>query len=186
MSAGLVIRPARPGEAGLVLRFVLALAAYEQLEHEVVADEATMAAALFGPSPRVFCDIAEWNGEAAGFALWFYSFSTFRGAHGIYLEDLFVQPQFRGLGIGKALLGHLARRCVAEGLPRFEWQVLDWNAPSIAFYEAQGARRLIEWQKCRLDEDALRAFAAADPLADGQETLHMVAPTTDPETGALP
>ena len=180
------VRAAVPADAALIHSFVAELAEYEKLSHALVATPDDLAAALFGPAPRVFCDIAEWNGEAAGFALWFYSFSTFRGAHGIYLEDLFVQPQFRGLGIGKALLRHLARRCVAEGLPRFEWQVLDWNAPSIAFYEAQGARRLIEWQKCRLDEDALRAFAAADPLADGQETLHMVAPTTDPETGALP
>lgn len=160
-----MIRPARPGEAGLVLEFVLALADYEKLVHEVEADEAAIDRALFGPEPKVFCDIAEWDGEAAGFALWFYSFSTFRGAHGIYLEDLFVAPEQRGRGIGKALLRHLARRCVAEGLPRFEWQVLDWNAPSIAFYEAQGARRLPEWQKCRLDEAALRAFAASGPLA---------------------
>lgn len=154
-----MIRPARPGEAGLVLEFVLALADYEKLVHEVEADEAAIDRALFGPEPKVFCDIAEWDGEAAGFALWFYSFSTFRGAHGIYLEDLFVKPQFRGFGIGKALLRHLARRCIVEGLPRFEWQVLEWNAPSIAFYEAQGARRLVEWQKCRLDQEALLAFA---------------------------
>lgn len=165
MTASLTIRPAQPGEAALVLSFIRALAEYEKLAHEVEADEAAIDAALFGENPRVFCDIAERQGRPAGFALWFYSFSTFRGRHGIYLEDLFVDPAFRGLGIGKALLRHLARRCVAEGLPRLEWQVLDWNAPSIAFYEAQGARRLVEWQKCRLDEAALEDFAASDPLA---------------------
>lgn len=162
----LVIRPARPGEAGLVLDFVKALADYEKLAHEVEADEAAIDAALFGATPRVFCDIAEMGGTAAGFALWFYSFSTFRGAHGIYLEDLFVRPEFRGAGIGKALLRHLAQRCIAEGLPRFEWQVLDWNAPSIAFYEGQGARRYPEWHRCRLDGDALFAFAGGEVLAD--------------------
>lgn len=164
-AAGLQIRPVCQGEAGLVLGFVRALADYEKLAHEVEADEAAIDVALFGATPRVFCDIAEWGGRPAGFALWFYSFSTFRGAHGIYLEDLFVHPEFRGLGIGKSLLQHLARRCVTEGLPRFEWQVLDWNAPSIAFYEAQGARRHPEWQRCRLDGEALFAFAGTEPLA---------------------
>ena len=112
-ASGVAIRPARPGEAGLVLDFIRALADYEKLGHEVEAGEAAIDAALFGPAPRVFCDIAEVDGEPAGFALWFYSFSTFRGAHGIYLEDLFVRPQWRGRGIGKALLAHLAGRCIA-------------------------------------------------------------------------
>ncbi len=159
MTEGLVIRPARPGEAGLVLGFIRALAVYERLEHEVEADEAAIDAALFGAEPRVFCEIAEWNCEPAGFALWFYTFSTFRGRHGLYLEDLFVDPARRGHGIGKALLVHLARRCVAEGLARFEWSVLDWNAPSIAFYEAQGARRVDGWLRCRVDGAALVALA---------------------------
>ncbi len=159
MTDGLVIRPARPGEAGLVFGFIRALAVYERLEHEVEADEAAIDAALFGPAPRVFCEIAEWNGEPAGFALWFYTFSTFRGRHGLYLEDLFVDPDKRGHGIGKALLVHLARRCVTEGLARFEWSVLDWNAPSIAFYEAQGARRVDGWLRCRVDGPALDALA---------------------------
>ncbi len=159
MTDPLVIRPARPGEAGLVLDFVRALADYERLTHELVADETAIDAALFGEQPRVFCEIAEWKGVPAGFALWFYTFSTFRGRHGLYLEDLFVQPEQRGHGIGKALLAHLARRCVTEGLGRFEWSVLDWNAPSIAFYEAQGAQQVDGWLRCRVEGEALGRLA---------------------------
>lgn len=159
MTGDIEIRPARPGEAGLVLDFVRGLADYERLAHELVADEAAIDAALFGDNPRVFCDIAEWNGEPAGFALWFYTFSSFRGRHGIYLEDLFVRPEKRGHGIGKALLANIARRCVAEELGRFEWSVLDWNAPSIAFYEAQGAEVIRQWLRCRVEGEALRSLA---------------------------
>ena len=154
------IRAARPGDAALVHRFVAALAAYEKLSHEAEASAEDFDTALFGDNPRVFCEIAEWDGEPVGFALWFYTFSTFRGRHGIYLEDLFVLPEARGRGIGKALLRHLARRCVAEGLARFEWSVLDWNAPSIAFYEAQGATLMREWLRCRVDGEALRALGS--------------------------
>ena len=111
----LTIRPARKGEAGLVLQFVRELAEYEKLSHEVVATEAMLDTALFGESPRVFCDVAEWNGEPVGFAVWFLNFSTFNGKSGIYLEDLFVRPAFRGKGIGKALMLHLARKCAANG-----------------------------------------------------------------------
>jgi len=159
----LVLRHARPGDAPLVFDFVKALADYEKLSHEVEADAAAIDAALFCAAPRVFCEIAEWQGEPAGFALWFYTFSTFNGRHGVYLEDLFVRPEFRGHGIGKALLADLARRCVAEGLGRYEWSVLDWNAPSIAFYEAQGARRLVEWQRCRVEGDALLRLGSTFP-----------------------
>src|SRR5262249_5799445 len=155
IATDLVIRQARRGDAPLVLDLVRALADYEKLSHEVEADAPAIDAALFGDDPRVFCDIAEWRGAPAGFALWFYSFSTFRGRHGLYLEDLFVRPEQRGHGIGKALLAHLARRCVAEGLSRFEWSVLDWNEPSIAFYEAQGARVMKEWLRCRVEGEAL-------------------------------
>jgi GNAT superfamily N-acetyltransferase len=98
------------------------------------------------------------DGKAAGFALWFYSFSTFRGRHGIYLEDLFVRPEHRGAGVGKALLVNLAQRCVQEGLGRLEWAVLDWNAPAIAFYRSMGARLLDDWTVCRLDGAALLAL----------------------------
>lgn len=151
----LAIRPARPGDAPLVFAFVRELAEYEKLTHEVDATEAMIDAALFGPTPRAFCDIAEWNGAPAGFALWFLNFSSFRGRYGIYLEDIFVRPRERGKGIGKALLKHLARRCVAEGWGRLEWAVLDWNAPSIAFYQAQGAVLMDEWTICRVSGEAL-------------------------------
>jgi GNAT superfamily N-acetyltransferase len=159
---GLTIRPARPGEAGLVLELIRDLAVYEKLAHEVDATEASIEAALFGPAPRVFCDIAELEGAPVGFALWFYSFSTFRGRHGIYLEDLFVRPEHRGRGVGKALMARLATRCVTENLPRFEWSVLDWNTPSIDVYRKLGAVLMDEWTRCRLSGEALAALATAD------------------------
>jgi GNAT superfamily N-acetyltransferase len=158
----LTIRPALPGDAGLVFQFVRELAEYEKLTHEVEATEAMIDAALFGPNPRVFCDIAEWAGEPVGNALWFLNFSTFRGRSGIYLEDLFVRPAFRGRGIGKALMVHLARRCVAQGWARFEWSVLDWNAPSIAFYQSIGAQLKDEWTICRVSGEALAKLAQKD------------------------
>jgi GNAT superfamily N-acetyltransferase len=149
------IRPARPGEGGVVFDFIRKLADYENLTHEVAANAADIGEALFGATPRCFCDLALWNGEPAGFALWFYNFSTFRGRAGLYLEDLFVEPHYRGHGIGKALLRHLARRCVAEGLARLQWSVLDWNAPSIAFYKSLGAEAIDEWIGYRLTGPAL-------------------------------
>lgn len=156
----LAIRAARPADSALIFSLVRELADYEKLSHEVDATEETIAAALFGDHPRLYCDIAEWDGEPAGFAVWFLNFSTFRGRHGIYLEDLFVRPDSRGRGIGKALLARLARRCVDEGWARFEWAVLDWNAPSIAFYKSIGAQMMDEWKICRLSGDALGRFAA--------------------------
>jgi GNAT superfamily N-acetyltransferase len=156
------IRPATPQDAGLILGFVRELAEYERLLHEVETREAVLAAALFGDHPKAFCDLVEWDGAPAGFALWFYTFSTFKGRHGIYLEDLFVRLEHRGRGLGRALLSHLARRCVAEELGRLEWAVLDWNAPAIAFYEHLGARRMDDWTVCRLSGDALDALAAKE------------------------
>ncbi len=153
------IRPAQPGEAALVLSLVRELAAYERLTASVDATEAMIDAALFASDPRVFCDLAEWDGAPAGLALWFANFSSFRGRHGIYLEDLYVRPAYRRRGIGRSLLRHLARRCVAEGWTRFEWAVLDWNAPSIAFYKALGAEVLDQWIVCRLSGDALMRLA---------------------------
>ena len=155
----LSIRPARPGEAPLVLAFARELADYEKRLHTVDATEAMIDKAFFGPDPRVFCDLAEWDGTPVGFAVWFLNFSSFRGRHGIYLEDIFVRPAFRGRGIGKALMVHLARRCVAEGWTRFEWAVLDWNTPSIDFYKSLGAVMMDEWTGCRVSGEALVRLA---------------------------
>ncbi len=158
----LSIRPARPGEAALVLAFVRELAEYERLLDAVDATEAMVDAALFGENPRLFCDIAEWDAAPAGFALWFANFSSFRGRHGIYLEDLYVRPAFRLRGIGRALLVHLAQRCVAEGWTRFEWSVLDWNKPSIEFYRTLGAVLMDDWTICRITGDALVRLARSE------------------------
>lgn len=141
--------------------FIRDLAAYEKLLDDVIATPADIEAALFAPQPRVYCDIAEWDGAPAGFALWFYNFSTFRGRHGIYLEDLFVNPAFRGHGIGKALLVGLAQRAVKEGCARVEWSVLDWNKPSIDFYKSLGSVPLDEWTTFRLTGDALQSLGQA-------------------------
>jgi len=157
----LAIRPARPGEASLVFQFVRELAEYEKLEHEVQATEAMIDAALFGEQPRVFCDIAEWDGEPVGFAVWFLNFSTFSGRPGIYLEDIFVRPAFRGRGVGKVLMVHLARKCVENGWARLQWSVLDWNTPSIEFYKSLGGVMLDEWTGVRVSGDALARLARA-------------------------
>lgn len=156
--SGVSIRPAEPADTPLIFDLIRELADYEKLSDAVDATPAMIADALFGERPRLFCDIAEWNGEAAGLAVWFLNFSTFRGRHGIYLEDLFVRPAYRGKGLGKALMTHLARRCVREGYARFEWSVLDWNAPSIAFYESIGAQVLPDWKICRISGEALASF----------------------------
>jgi GNAT superfamily N-acetyltransferase len=154
----LTLRPAEARDAAEVLALIRELADYEHLLHEVDATREGLHAALFGPSPRVFCDLAEQDGGIAGFALWFYSFSTFRGRHGIYLEDLFVRPAMRGRGIGRALLSGLASRCLREDLARLEWSVLDWNEPAIGFYKSLGAVPMDEWTVFRLTGDALTAL----------------------------
>lgn len=156
----LTIRPAVAADAPLILQFVADLAAYEKLAHEAKATLADIERDLFGPAPRVFADIAELDGAPVGFALWYYSYSTFVGRHGIYLEDLFVRPAARGAGAGKALLANLARRCAAEGLGRLEWAVLDWNAPAIGFYDALGAAAMSDWIVRRLSGAALARLAA--------------------------
>lgn len=171
-SATAGIRPARREDVPVIFDLILGLARYEKLEHRVEATEDGLAAALFGERPLVFCDLAEVNGEVAGFALWFYTFSTFVGRHGIFLEDLFVKPEFRGRGIGKALIRHVAQRCVAENLGRFEWSVLDWNEPAIQFYRSQGAVLLDDWTMCRVEGDALRALGSArrdDSVSTGEK-----------------
>jgi GNAT superfamily N-acetyltransferase len=157
----LTIRPATAADVPLILRLIVELATYEREPDAVTATEAGLREALFGPQPRVFCDIADWGGEPAGMALWFYNFSTWQGRHGLYLEDLFVRPEHRGRGIGRALLQRLARRCVEDGLGRLDWQVLDWNAPAIGFYRSLGARPLDTWITYRLDGEALAALGGA-------------------------
>src|SRR3984957_19348779 len=168
------IRRARPGEAGLVLSFVREPAENEKLLHEVEASEAMIDAALFGNDPRLFCEIAEWNGQPVGFAVWFLNFSAFSGRSGIYLEDLFVRPAQRGNGIGKALLVHLAKQCVANGWSRLQWSVLDWNTPSIEFYKSLGAVLMDEWTVCRLSGPALEVLA--------KETVEQTVEQTAKET----
>jgi GNAT superfamily N-acetyltransferase len=156
-----VIRDAVPSDAQVILDFIRALAVYERLAHEAVATTADIERELFGPSPKAFCQLAEVDGKPAGFALWYYTFSTFQGRHGIWLEDLFVNEDARGAGVGKALLIDLARRCVREGLGRYEWNVLDWNQPSIDFYMSQGAVFLDDWRRCRVAGEALTKLGAA-------------------------
>lgn len=155
----LTIRDAEPRDTDTLHGLIRDLAIYEKLLDAMDATPAQLAAALFCESPRVFCDIAEWTeagrSEAAGMALWFYNYSTFRGRHGIYLEDLFVRPAMRGRGIGKALLLRLADRCVQQNLARLEWSVLDWNTPAIEFYKSLGAVAMDEWTVFRLTGNAL-------------------------------
>jgi GNAT superfamily N-acetyltransferase len=155
------LRAATREDLGLILGFIRDLAEYEKLLDQVVADEAALDAALFGTHPQAEVVIASHDGDAAGFALFFHNFSTFRGRRGLYLEDLFVRPRYRGFGIGKALLAHLARLALARGCARFEWAVLDWNAPAIGFYQSLGARVLDDWRVCRLDGEALARLAQA-------------------------
>ncbi len=159
----LSIRRARPEDSALIFALLCELAEYEKLTHEVEATEAGIAAALFSEHPRITCEIAEWNGEGVGFAIWFFNFSTFSGRAGIFLEDLFVRPAFRGKGIGKGLLAHLAKLCVENGWSRMQWSVLDWNTPSIEFYKSLGAEMMDEWKLVRLNGAALSDLAKAKP-----------------------
>ena len=156
----IAVRPARPEDAALIVGFIRGLAAYEKLLHEVKTTEADVAAALFAPHPRAFCDIAQADGAPVGFAFWFYSYSTFEGRFGLYLEDIFVVPEARGTGAGLALMRRLAERCRDEGLARLEWQVLDWNALAIDFYDRLGAGAKREWITRSLAGEALEALAA--------------------------
>jgi diamine N-acetyltransferase len=170
----LTIRAAANADLPTVMGLIRDLAAYEKLLDDVDATEARLGMALFDAQPRVFCELAEWTtaqGTAsAGFAIWYYSFSTFRGRHGIYLEDLFVRPDYRGRGIGRRLLEALAQRCVRENLARLEWAVLDWNEPALKFYRSLGARALHEWQPHRVTDDALLALAGHAPPTGSTST----------------
>lgn len=153
------IRTATVADVPLILDFIRGLADYEKLAHEVVATEATLRQTLFGATPAAQVVIAEVEGRPAGFALYFFNYSTFLAKPGLYLEDLFVKPEYRGAGTGKALLLHLAKIANARGCGRMEWSVLDWNEPAIKFYETLGARRMKEWQICRLTGPALAQYA---------------------------
>jgi GNAT superfamily N-acetyltransferase len=157
--SAVLVRPAEPADVALVHGLVGELTAYEKLDHELAVTKDDLAAALFCSAPKVFGEIAEVGGEPAGVAIWFYSFSTFRGRHGIWLEDLLVRPPLRRRGVGTALLARLAAHCRAQGLAWLEWSVLDWNQPSIRFYEKLGARLMHDWTICRLDAGALGALA---------------------------
>ena len=154
------IRPATPADVPTILRFIRELALYEREPEAVVATEADLLRDGWSPTPRFTALIAELDGAPAGFALYYTSYSTWRGHHGIRLEDLYVTPALRGKGIGKALLARIAQIAVAEGCPRVEWDVLDWNAPAIAVYERIGARILTEWRIMRLSGEAIHALAA--------------------------
>ena len=153
------LRPAVPADAPMILQYIRDLAAYEREPQAAVATEADILRYAFSDHPLIQVTMAEWEGQPAGFALWFLNFSTWEGRPGIFLEDLFVPPAFRGHGIGKALIQHLAALAVKEGWTRFVWQVLDWNTPSIEFYQAQGARIMGEWLTCRVEGEALRRLA---------------------------
>lgn len=156
----LTLRAATPADVPLVLSLIRELAAYEREPDAVIATEEALLRDGFGARPLFDVTIAEWQGEPVGFAFWFVTYSTWRGQPTLYLEDLFVRPPARGHGIGKAFMQHLARVAVERGCGRFVWQVLDWNAPSIAFYESLGAKVLREWLTCRLEGAALRTLAA--------------------------
>lgn len=156
-----MIRTATPADVPLIHALIRELAEYEKAADEARATREQLTEALFGDRPAAFAHIAEDDGgEVVGFALWFLNFSTWRGVHGIYLEDLYVRPQARGAGHGKALLTELARLCVARGYERLEWSVLDWNRPAIGFYEGLGARPQDEWTVYRLTDGALARLGA--------------------------
>lgn len=156
----ITIRPATASDAGTIIRFVRELASYERAEHEVLATPEHIRHTLFSPQPKVFGLMCEAGCTPIGFAIYFFNYSTWQGQHGLYLEDLYIHPDHRGQGAGKALLQHLARLAVEHGCGRFEWSVLDWNAPAIAFYESLGARPQSEWIRYRLSGPALQAAAA--------------------------
>ena len=158
-ATGLALRDVTLADIPLVLHYVRALAEYEELRDEAVASEADFHSLLFGSPARAEALIAEWDGVPVGLALWFYSVSTFLGRASLYVEDVFVEPAHRNKGIGRAIFAHLARRALDQGCGRMEWSVLDWNAPSIAFYRAIGAQPKTGWTLQRLTGPALAALA---------------------------
>jgi GNAT superfamily N-acetyltransferase len=170
------IRPATRADVPQILAFIRSLAAFERSPEAVEATENGLERDGFGANPFYFCLIADHNGRPAGFALYFFNYSTWTGRPGLYLEDLFVETEFRGLGIGKALLERVALIAVEKGCPRLQWEVLDWNTPAIDFYRAMGAEFLDEWRNVRVTGEALRRLAGipglpeVDPSVADQET----------------
>jgi GNAT superfamily N-acetyltransferase len=158
--ADVVIRPAGIDDVPLILRFIRELAAYEKAEQEVVATEASLRASLFGNDARAHALVCQVAGVDAGFAVYFFNYSTWQGRQGLYLEDLYLSPVYRKVGAGRKMLQHLARIAVAKGCGRFEWSVLDWNEPAISFYKSIGAIPMDEWVRYRLAGEALANFAA--------------------------
>ncbi|GFZ79770.1 N-acetyltransferase [Pseudohongiella nitratireducens] len=154
------IRAATADDASDILHFIRELAIYEKAEHEVVTDVAGITRSIFGDDSTVRAKMCFVDGQVAGFAVYFFNYSTWQGQNGIYLEDLYVSPEYRGVGAGKALLQSLAQEAVAENCGRFEWSVLDWNEPAIQFYESIGASAQSEWIRYRLEGEALKRFAA--------------------------
>jgi GNAT superfamily N-acetyltransferase len=158
------IRRATPDDIPLILEFIRELAEYERAPHEAVATPEDLRRDGFSGEPRFYVEIAEWDGEPAGFALWLFNYSTWQGKPGLYLEDLFVRPRFRQNGIGKALLAYLAKAAFQKGCGRYQWQVLDWNTPAIKFYESLGAKVMKEWLPMRVSGEALRKLGQQSPL----------------------
>ena len=151
-----MIRSAKPEDLSEIASLIKELADYERAPEQAIASIEDLGAALFGPSPKVFCEIVEVDGAVLGFAIWFLNFSTWQGKHGIYLEDLFIRPQYRGSGWGKKLLEHLAAKCLENNWGRFQWWVLDWNEPAIEFYRALGASPMNEWTVYRVAGEELK------------------------------
>ncbi len=168
MTMHATIRPCRADDSETLVNLVRELAVYEKLEQHARATPEAFRAHLFGPRPSAEAFLAEVGGEPAGFALVFSTFSTFRGQPGLYLEDIFVRPPYRGRGIGKALLATVARLAVDRGCGRLEWAVLDWNAPAIGFYRGLGARPLDDWTAYRIDDEPLARLAALAPKLSGE------------------
>jgi GNAT superfamily N-acetyltransferase len=166
----LKLRNAVPADIPLMLDYIRELAEYEREADKAVARAEDLERHLFGERPVAYAVMAEWDGQDAGWAIWFYSFSTWEGRPGLYLEDLYVRPRFRGTGVGKALLKHLAAVAVENGCTRYVWQVLDWNTPSLDFYEAMGASVLREWLTCRVEGEALLRLAEGAPPAERSAT----------------
>ena len=175
----LTIRPATPADVPLILQFIRELAEYEREPQAAVATAADLLRDGFGPEPKFRADIAEWSGEPAGFALYFWNYSTWQGKPGLYLEDLFVRPHFRGKGIGKALLVHLAQVALKNNCGRLVWQVLDWNTPSIEFYKSLGAQTMNEWLTMRVTGEALVKLATEHSAVSTQQTAASIESLSD-------